>query len=74
MIAELVSEPKPELAMRRVCIIQARMRSTRLPGKVLMPMAGRAVLGHVLDRLSSRTMLSEVVVATSTDASDDVLA
>jgi spore coat polysaccharide biosynthesis protein SpsF (cytidylyltransferase family) len=39
-----------------------------------MPMAGRAVLGHVLDRLSSRTMLSEVVVATSTDASDDVLA
>jgi spore coat polysaccharide biosynthesis protein SpsF (cytidylyltransferase family) len=71
---ERLPEPKPELAMRRVCIIQARTSSTRLPGKVLMPMAGRAVLGHVLDRLSSCTMLSEVVVAKSTDASDDVLA
>jgi spore coat polysaccharide biosynthesis protein SpsF len=73
-MTELMSESKPELAMRTVCIIQARMSSTRLPGKVLLPLAGQAVLAHVLERLFRCTTLSEVVVATSDDASDDVLA
>lgn len=69
-----MNEPKPELAIHTVCIIQARMSSTRLPGKVLLPLAGRAVLEHVVERLSYCTKLSEVVVATSNDISDDVLA
>lgn len=73
-MSELMSQAQPELAMRTVCIIQARMSSTRLPGKVLLPLAGRAVLAHVIERLSRCTTLSEVVVATSDDASDDVLA
>lgn len=60
--------------MRTVCIVQARMSSTRLPGKVLLPLAGREVLAHVLDRLDFCKTLDEVVVATSTDPSDDVLA
>ena len=60
--------------MRTVCIVQARMSSTRLPGKVLLPLAGREVLAHVLDRLAFCNTLDEVVVATSSDASDDVLA
>ena len=60
--------------MRTVCIVQARMSSTRLPGKVLLPLAGREVLAHVLDRLDFCKTLDEVVVATSSDASDDVLA
>ena len=60
--------------MRTVCIVQARMSSTRLPGKVLLPLAGREVLAHVLDRLAFCKTLDEVVVATSSDASDDVLA
>lgn len=60
--------------MRTVCIIQARMSSTRLPGKVLLPLAGREVLAHVLERLAFCHTLDEVVVATSSDASDDVLA
>lgn len=59
--------------LRTVCVIQARMSSTRLPGKVLLPIAGRAVLAHVRDRLSFCTTLSEIVVATSTDVSDDIL-
>jgi len=66
-------DSKSESAMHTVCIVQARMSSTRLPGKVLLPIAGRAVLAHVLERLSCCTTLSEVVVATSDDISDDVL-
>ncbi len=60
--------------MRIVCIIQARMSSTRLPGKVLLPLAGQEVLAHVLDRLAVCETIDDVVVATSTQQSDDVLA
>lgn len=51
-------------------VIQARMTSERLPGKVLASLAGKPVLGHVLDRLSRY----RAVVATSTDPSDDAVA
>jgi len=64
----------PKATMRTVCIVQARMSSTRLPGKVLLPLAGREVLAHVIERLALCQTLDEVVVATSSDASDDVLA
>ena len=50
------------------------MSSTRLPGKVLLPLAGREVLAHVLDRLSVCEAIDDVVVATSDQPSDDVLA
>ena len=56
--------------MQVAVVIQARMSSERVPGKVLAPLAGKPVLGHVLDRLSR----FHVVVATSTDASDDPVA
>ena len=54
-----------------MAIVQARMSSSRLPGKVLKPLAGRAVLEHVVRRLEHCRTLDEVVVATSDDASDD---
>ncbi|MEN9894123.1 MAG: hypothetical protein RLY78_4418 [Pseudomonadota bacterium] len=57
--------------MNTVAIIQARMSSTRLPGKVLMPLAGRPVLAHVVERLRHCRTLDGIAVATSTDASDD---
>jgi spore coat polysaccharide biosynthesis protein SpsF len=60
--------------MRIVCIIQARMSSTRLPGKVLLPLAGREVLAHVLDRLAVCETIDDFFVATSDQPSDDVLA
>lgn len=56
--------------MQVAVVIQARMSSERLPGKVLASLAGKPVLGHVLDRLSR----FQVVVATSTDPSDDPVA
>jgi spore coat polysaccharide biosynthesis protein SpsF (cytidylyltransferase family) len=59
--------------MRVVAIIQARMGSTRLPGKVLMPLSGVPVLEHVIRRVRACTTVNDVVVATSNDATDDVL-
>ncbi len=55
-------------------IIQARMGSTRLPGKVLKSIAGKALLDHVLGRLSELTYPVKVVVATSDLPRDDSIA
>lgn len=49
------------------------MSSQRLPGKVLLPLGGRPLLEHLLDRLSLCRSVDDVVVATSTAPSDDVL-
>ena len=59
--------------MKVVAIIQARMSSSRLPGKVLLNLAGRPILEHVIVRLSLSKTIDEVVVATSTDDTDDTL-
>jgi spore coat polysaccharide biosynthesis protein SpsF len=60
--------------MRVVAIIQARMGSTRLPGKVLMDMGGATVLDRVLNRLGRSRLIRESVVATTTESADDVIA
>ena len=59
--------------MNVVAIIQARMSSSRLPGKVLMPLAERPVLWHVFNRIKGCRTIQKVVVATSIDASDDAI-
>lgn len=61
-------------APRVVAVIQARMGSTRLPGKVLRPLGGRPVLEWVIRAARAADRIDEVIVATSTAASDDVLA
>jgi spore coat polysaccharide biosynthesis protein SpsF (cytidylyltransferase family) len=48
---------------RVVCVVQARMTSTRLPGKVLLPLGGRPVLDHVVTRCRRARRVDEVVVA-----------
>jgi len=53
--------------MRIVGIIQARMGSTRLPGKVLKPIIDRPMIELLLARLSKSREINEIVVATSTD-------
>jgi spore coat polysaccharide biosynthesis protein SpsF len=54
-------------------ILQARMTSTRLPGKVLAPVVGTPMIGLQVERLRRATLLDGLVVATSTDPSDDDL-
>ena len=57
--------------MKRVVITQARMTSTRLPGKVLLDVEGKPLLSHHLRRLKSCDRVDEIVVATTTNAIDD---
>jgi spore coat polysaccharide biosynthesis protein SpsF len=56
-----------------IAIIQARMGSSRLPGKVLRPLGGHPVIWHVVDRCC-RSSVDAVWVATSDTPADDVLA
>jgi len=55
-------------------IVQARMSSARLPGKVLRPAQGKPMLTYLLERLARLSHDSPVVVATSTETSDDPVA
>ena len=57
--------------MKTVAIVQARMGSTRLPGKVLQDLAGQPVLARVIDRTRRANTLDEVVVATTINPSDE---
>lgn len=54
-------------------MIQARMGSIRLPGKVLLDLAGEPVLVRVMNRVCRARTLDEVLVATTTESSDDAI-
>lgn len=60
--------------VRKVAIIQARVSSSRLPGKVLMPLLGLPSIVFMVERVRRSELLDHVVVATSAEASDDALA
>jgi spore coat polysaccharide biosynthesis protein SpsF len=59
--------------MKVVAVIQARTGSTRLPGKVLMPIAGKPLLLRMIERVKAATLLDDIVVATTTNEEDDVI-
>ncbi len=59
--------------MKVAAVIQARMGSTRFPGKVLAPLAGKPILWHVIHRLRRCKTVGVVAVATSSSPSDDPL-
>lgn len=56
--------------MKTVAVIQARMGSTRLPGKALRLIAGETMLARVVRRVCQASLLDEVVVATSVEPAD----
>jgi spore coat polysaccharide biosynthesis protein SpsF len=59
--------------MKVVAIIQARMRSTRLPGKVLRDLAGESMLGRVVRRVRRAPSIDEVIVAVPDTPADEPL-
>jgi spore coat polysaccharide biosynthesis protein SpsF len=63
-----------ERAVKVAAIIQARMGSSRLPGKVLLDLLGHSVLSHVIARVQAARGVDEVVVATTNGRDDDVVA
>lgn len=59
--------------MRIVATIEARMTSSRLPGKVLLHAAGKPMLEHLVNRLRAVPSLDGIVLATTVNATDDEL-
>jgi len=59
--------------MNIVAITQSRMGSTRLPGKVLKKVNDKTLLDYQLDSLQKSKLLTQVVVATTTESSDDAI-
>lgn len=59
--------------MKSTPILQARMGSSRLPGKVMLPLGESTVLGQNLDRVSDSILGSPPVVATSKKLADDII-
>ena len=59
--------------MKIAAVIQARMNSSRLPGKVLMHLGGETVLARVVRRLRRAGLIEEIVVATARAAVDQAI-
>jgi spore coat polysaccharide biosynthesis protein SpsF len=62
------------VTLKTIAIIQARMSSTRLPGKVLLDIGGQPMLVRVVSRAHRARLVDQVVVATTYEASDDPVA
>lgn len=59
--------------MKTVAIIQARMGSTRLPGKVMKKLCDRTVLSHVINRVKTCHLIDQIVIATTTLPHNDYI-
>ncbi|WP_372998799.1 cytidylyltransferase domain-containing protein [Sulfurimonas sp.] len=57
--------------MKTVIILQARMNSSRLPGKILMNLNGKTVLERVIERLKTFSKADDLIVATTNTSNDD---
>lgn len=57
--------------MKIVTVIQARMSSTRLPGKIMLPILGKPLLLRMIERVQQAKLIGKLVIATSTAADDD---
>jgi spore coat polysaccharide biosynthesis protein SpsF len=60
--------------MKIAATIQARMGSTRLPGKVLKRIVGRPMLAWQIERIQQSRLIDEIIVATTTEPPDDAIA
>jgi len=60
-----------KLKYKIVAIVEARMTSSRLPGKVLLPLAGKPSLERLIERLKRSKFLDGIVIATTINKTDD---
>ena len=60
--------------MTVLAIVQARMSSRRLPGKVLAPVLGQPMIQRQIERISHAQLIDKLVIATSTMTDDDAIA
>ena len=59
--------------MRIVATIEARMTSTRLPGKVMLQVLGKPMLHYLVERLKKVPSIDEIILATTVNSDDDIL-
>ena len=59
--------------MKTAAIIEARMTSTRLPGKVMCPILGKPMLELLIERLKHADTLDEIIIATTTNKEDNII-
>lgn len=59
--------------MKTGAIIQARMGSTRLSGKVMKDLFGKTVLEHVIERVKQSKIIDEIIIATTENTRDDII-
>ena len=59
--------------MRTVLVIQARTNSSRLPAKVLLPLAGKPLVSRLIERVLPSKNIDEIVIAIPNSSSDDYL-
>ena len=71
--SELIRGASEREHVRVVALIQARMGSVRLPGKVLKPIAGQPLLWHVVHRLKTCRLLEDIAVVTSSGTADEAI-
>ena len=58
---------------KTAAVIQARMGSTRLPGKVMKNLGGKPVLWHVIERVKQAELFDEIIIATTTNKKDKII-
>src|SRR5476651_1260756 len=61
------------MANKILIVVQARMSSSRLPRKVMLPILDKSLLYRMIERLQMIRHKAKIVIATSTDAADDVI-
>ncbi|TSC87193.1 MAG: acylneuraminate cytidylyltransferase [Parcubacteria group bacterium Gr01-1014_8] len=59
---------------KRIAIIQARMNSSRMPGKILKEISGKPALWHLIENIRPSKQLTDIIVATTMNTADDVIA
>ncbi|MBU4274828.1 acylneuraminate cytidylyltransferase, partial [Patescibacteria group bacterium] len=58
----------------KICaIVQARISSTRLPGKVLMPICGKPILQYIIERLKFSKLINQIILAIPNTKENDIL-